>query len=118
MKIEDIVKKKMLEMFARRLDYAPKDADGVIASTSVMAADLRRLGLKDDDDARIGEAFDALGSKTQRWPTPIMVKENLPPRKHYQIEDKSQPVPPEVARKRLAELRKLIGTMTTKGKAG
>jgi hypothetical protein len=45
-----------------------------------MIEDLQRRGLSDQDAGRVSEAFNILGGKIQKWPTPLMVIEALPKR--------------------------------------
>lgn len=98
-----------MEMMARHLDYGPKTPKDALATVSVMEADLRRLGFKDEDAERVAKTFDFLGPRIQKWPTVAMLKENMQRRDNYHLQDKMEPVPRERAMQILERLRKVHG---------
>ena len=77
MTLTETIRNELARMLARQLDYDPA-ADELPFTIQVMADDLRRRGLTDDDSDRVKEAFRLLGPQTQRWPTSRMVMECLP----------------------------------------
>src|SRR3990167_4793203 len=82
MTLAETIRNELARMLARQLDYAPA-ADELPFTIQVMADDLGRRGLTDDDSARVQEAFRVLGPQTQRWPTSRMVMECLPAKNSY-----------------------------------
>ena len=77
MTLTETIRNELARMLARQLDYAPA-ADELPFTIQVMADDLARMGLTDDDVERVQAAFQILGPQTQRWPTTRMVTECLP----------------------------------------
>ncbi len=112
MTLLQVLEQKIMEMFARRLDYAPKTHEEALASIAVMERDLRAVGLSDADSARVAAAFDYLGPRIQKWPTTFMIRENLPKRDHF----KKLPEPnvsPEQAARNIEKIRAMIKRVGT-----
>lgn len=77
-RLEDMLLRELSRMRQRRLKYAPADED-IPATVAVMADDLRRRGLGDDDGQRIADALNDVGCRTKVWPTVMDVVESLRP---------------------------------------
>lgn len=73
-------------MLARQLDYSPA-AEELPKVIEVMYGDLTRAGVKDEDWQRVEESFNRIANANMRWPTSVMVKENMP-KHHHQWQPK------------------------------
>lgn len=108
MTLSEIVRQKLMEMFARRLEYAPRNAEEVYACANVMVQDLMRLGLKDEDAERVGRTFDYLGPRIQKWPTTFMLKENMAKASGNKLLPEPPPVSHEKAKQYVEQIKKNI----------
>lgn len=65
--LTEAVKRGILRLKARMLDYSPRDEDlGKVAS--VMIDDLIAQGLTDDDAHRVAIAMESVGRRQRTWP--------------------------------------------------
>lgn len=113
-RLEDMLLRELSRMRQRRLKYAPADED-IPATVAVMADDLRRRGLGDDDGERIADALNDVGCRTREWPTVMDVVESLRPNRPM---DKLTKEDSAIRRQRYANgirgLKDVLGTVTPK----
>lgn len=111
-----IIKSGFDKMINRKLFNSPKK-DEVDDCAYVMARDLYESGYRDKDIPRIVDALDFFGANSERWPTPIGIKETLKARQSLFVKEVHKLPEPEYVQRRRKEngiksvksIRKIMG---------
>ena len=77
----------------------------------VMYGDLCRAGVKDEDWPRVEESFNRIAVSGLRWPTSLMVKENMPKHHHQwqpKLPYKRTPKELELGKEQCSKLRRKL----------